>query len=101
MDRYELVIAGRTTAGADGATFQVDEPATGEPMAEVAQAGPEDVRRAVDVAHRAFEEGPWPRTSATQRGRALFEVAALVRERHEELSTLEARNAGTRIRDAR
>ena len=38
----------------------------GEPMAEVAEAGPEDAKRAVDVAHRAFEEGAWRRMSATR-----------------------------------
>src|SRR5438094_8309089 len=101
MDRYDLVIGGTTTAASDGETFEVEEPATGRPMAEVARAGPEDARRAVDAAHRAFDQGSWSRTSATQRGKVLLKVAALVREHHEELAQLEARNAGKPIRDAR
>ncbi len=101
MERFELVIGGERRGSADGATFAVDEPARGKPMAEVARAGPEDARRAVDVAHRAFESGPWPGTPATRRGRVLLEVASLVREHHEELSRLEARNAGKPIQDAR
>jgi len=70
-------------------------------MAEVAEAGPEDARRAVDVALRAFEEGPWPRTSATERGRVLLRASVLVRERLEDLAQVEARNVGKPIGDAR
>ncbi|HEX9374647.1 MAG TPA: aldehyde dehydrogenase family protein [Actinomycetota bacterium] len=96
-----LSIGGERVAAASGATFEVTEPGTGGPMAEVAEAGPDDARRAVDAAHRAFEEGAWPRTSATERGRVLARAAALVRDRLEELAVLEARNAGKPIRDAR
>ncbi len=53
-----LVVGGERVAAAEGKTFEVIEPATAAPMAEVAEAGPEDARRAVDVAVRAFEEGP-------------------------------------------
>jgi acyl-CoA reductase-like NAD-dependent aldehyde dehydrogenase len=96
-----LVLGGESRPAADGKTFAVIEPGTGAPMTEVAEAGPEDARRAVDVAIRAFEEGPWPRTSATVRGRVLLRASTLVRERLEDLSRLEARNAGKPIRDAR
>jgi acyl-CoA reductase-like NAD-dependent aldehyde dehydrogenase len=96
-----LVVGGERRPAAEGNTFAVTEPGTGVPMAEVAEAGPEDARRAVDVAVRAFEEGPWPKTSATKRGRVLLKASALVRERLEDLATLEARNAGKPIRDAR
>ena len=58
MDRYDLVIGGKQTPAADGATFEVEDPATGQPMAEVARAGPEDARRAVDAAHQAFHAAP-------------------------------------------
>ncbi len=101
MDGYQLVIGGERVPAADGSTFTANEPGLGAPMAEVAKAGPEDARRAVDVARRAFEEGPWPKMPATHRGRVLLKVAELVRERHEELSRLEARNAGKPIQDAR
>jgi acyl-CoA reductase-like NAD-dependent aldehyde dehydrogenase len=97
----QLIIGGEPSAAADGATFEVIEPATGRPMAEVAKAGPEDARRAVEVAARAFEEGAWRRTSATERGRVLLRASVLVRERSEELARLEARNVGKPIRDAR
>jgi acyl-CoA reductase-like NAD-dependent aldehyde dehydrogenase len=96
-----LVLGGESRPAAEGKTFAVIEPGTGAPMTDVAEAGPEDARRAVDVAVRAFEEGPWPRTSATVRGRVLLRASTLVRERLEELSRLDARNAGKPIRDAR
>jgi acyl-CoA reductase-like NAD-dependent aldehyde dehydrogenase len=101
MATESLIIGGERVSAAEGATFDVIEPGTGSSMADVAEAGPEDARRAVGVAHRAFEEGPWPRTPATQRGRVLLKASTLLRERLEDVATLEARNAGKPIRDAR
>src|SRR6266700_7254172 len=101
MTIEHIVLGGERVPAADGKTFAVIEPGTGKPFAEVAQAGPEDAQRAVQVAYRAFEEGQWPRRSATQRGRILLQAATLVRQRLEELATVEARNAGKPIRDAR
>ena len=101
MSIEHLILGGQRAPASDGSTFAVIEPATGKPFAEVSQAGTEDAERAVQVAHRAFEEGSWPRTSATERGRVLLRTAALVRERQEELAVIEARNAGKPIRDAR
>ena len=96
-----LIVGGDRVPAAEEGTFTVIEPGNGSPMAEVAEAGPEDARRAVDVAVRAFEEGPWPRTSATERGRVLLRASVLVRERLEELAQIEARNVGKPIGDAR
>jgi acyl-CoA reductase-like NAD-dependent aldehyde dehydrogenase len=94
-------VGGERSPALEERTFAVVEPGTGGQMAEVAEAGPEDARRAVDVAVRAFEEGPWPRTSATERGRVLLRASVLVRERLEELARIEARNVGKPIGDAR
>ena len=96
-----LVLGGEGRPATEGKTFAVIEPGTGAPMTEVAEAGPEDARRAVDVAVRAFDEGPWPRTPATLRGRVLLRASVMVRERLEDLARLEARNVGKPIRDAR
>ena len=96
-----LMIGGARVAAAAGTTFEVIEPGTAAPMAEVAEAGPEDARRAVDIAATAFQEGPWPRTSARERGRVLMKASFLIRERLEELARLEARNGGKPISAAR
>jgi acyl-CoA reductase-like NAD-dependent aldehyde dehydrogenase len=96
-----LVLGGERAGSADGATSEVIEPGTGEPMTEVADAGAEDARRAVDIAHRAFEEGAWPGLSATERGRVLLRASALLRERLDEFAAVESRNAGKPINAAR
>jgi len=101
MNIERFVLGGERVPAADGKTFAVIEPGSGKPFAEVAEAGSEDVERAVQVAYRAFEEGQWPRFSATERGRILLQAATLVRQRLEAIATIEARNAGKPIRDAR
>ena len=68
---------------------------------EVLQASAEDARRALDVAVEAFETGPWRRMSARERGHVLTKASFLIRDRQEELSTLEARNGGKPIGGAR
>ena len=96
-----LVLGGERVLAEEGKTFSVIEPGTGKPFAEVAEAGIQDVERAVQIANRAFEEGKWPRLSATERGRILLRASTLVRERLEDIAIVEARNAGKPIRDAR
>ena len=96
-----MVLGGERVAAADGRTFEVIEPATAASMADVAEGSPEDARRAVDIAHRAFEEGAWRRISARERGRLLTAASLLIRERREGLAQLEARNGGKPITAAR
>ena len=96
-----LVMGGERVEAADGATLEVIEPATAGTMGEVASAGPEDATRAVDLAQRAFEDGAWPRMSARERGRLLTKASLLIRDRQEDLATLEARNGGKPISSAR
>jgi betaine-aldehyde dehydrogenase len=96
-----LVLGGERVAAAEGATTDVVEPSTGKPAWEVAQASAEDARRAVDRAVEAFETGPWRRMSARERGHILTKASLLIRDRQEELATLEARNGGKPIGGAR
>jgi len=96
-----LMLGGERVGAAEGATTKVVEPATGEPAWEVAEAGPEDARRAVGVAARAFDEGAWSHMAARARGRVLTRASFLIRERQEELARLEARNVGKPISAAR
>ena len=96
-----LVMGGERVEAADGATLEVIEPATAGTMSEVASAGPEDATRAIDLAQRAFEDGAWPRMSARERGRLLTKASLVIRDRQEDLATLEARNGGKPISSAR
>ena len=97
----QLVLGGERVDASEGGSFPVVEPSTAAPMAEVAEAGPRDADRAVGIALRAFEDGPWPRTTATERGRVLLRASGLVRDRLEDLARLEARNGGKPIAAAR
>ncbi|MFL5589442.1 MAG: aldehyde dehydrogenase family protein [Ktedonobacteraceae bacterium] len=101
MKIEHFVLGGERVPAADGKSFAVIEPGSGQSFAEVAEAGPEDVERAVQRAYWAFEQGRWARLSATDRGRILLQAATLVRERLEDIAVIEARNAGKPIRDAR
>src|SRR5437016_5274881 len=101
MKIEHFVLGGERVPAADGKSFAVIEPGSGQSFAEVAEAGLEDVERAVQRAYWAFESGKWPRLSATDRGRILLQAATLVRERLEDIATIEARNAGKPMRDAR
>jgi betaine-aldehyde dehydrogenase len=94
-----LLIGGKRTPSKESVTIY--EPATGEPLANVAQAGPEDVSAAAAVAKRAFESGEWRKASSAERARVLLKFSELIRENAEELAELEARNAGKPINDAR
>jgi len=98
---YELIIAGRRSPALSGRTFTVTNPATADPVAVVAESGTEDVDRAAAAARHAFEEGPWPRLAAAERGRILQRMAERIRARKEELAQLEVSCSGKPITDAR
>ena len=55
----KLIINGEAVDAASGRTFTTYNPATEEAIATIAEAGPEDVERAVAAARAAFEDGPW------------------------------------------
>ena len=99
----QLIIGGTRRDAGDGATFTVTEPATAQPLAEVAKAGLADVDAALACAHAAFADGrgAWARTNATERGRVLHRVAEAIRANEDALATAEARGAGHPISDAR
>ncbi len=101
MGEHLLIVGGEHRPARGGRRAPVIEPATGEPMAEVAQAGPDDVDDALTAAAAAFDTGDWPRAPAVERGRTLARVAALLRERADDFARAEARHAGHPIGDAR
>ena len=81
-------------------TFPVYDPSTEEVIAQVPDAEAEDVNRAVAAARAAFEYGPWPTTTAQERGRILFRLAERIRQSAAELAELESRNSGKPIVEA-
>ena len=98
-DRYGLFIDGDFFKPASSQWFTTLDPATEEPLAEVAVAGEKDIDRAVGAARKAF--GGWSKTSGAERAKFLFRIARLVQERSRELAVLETRDGGKPIREAR
>jgi betaine-aldehyde dehydrogenase len=96
-----LLLGGARVPAADGAEAPVYDPATGGVLARVAQAGPEDVDRAVQAAHARFASASWRGMSGRARGRLLQRIADRIREESERLAGVESRNAGKPIKAAR
>ncbi|HMA33635.1 MAG TPA: aldehyde dehydrogenase family protein [Chloroflexia bacterium] len=95
-----LLLAGERVDGATGARRLIMNPATGAPLAQVAQAMPADVDRAALAAQAAFT-GAWGRMRPRDRAAILFELARLIREHADELALLESRNVGKPLAGAR
>jgi aldehyde dehydrogenase (NAD+) len=97
---YGLFVDGAFTEPADGGTFKTVNPATEEVLAEVAEAGPADVDRAVAAARRAFD-GVWGRMRPAERAKYLFRIARVLQERAREFAVLESLDNGKPIRESR
>jgi aldehyde dehydrogenase (NAD+) len=88
----KLFIGGEFVDAVDGATFDVLNPHDQSKLAEVAEARPADVDRAVDAAAAAFPA--WSRTAATERGRLLLRLADAIETSAAELARLESLDTG-------
>ena len=97
---YPLHINGQLVNSSTGETFPVYDPSTEEVIANVAAASSADVDRAVKAARAAFDSGPWPQTTAQDRGRILFKLADKIRQNAALLAEMEARNTGKPIVEA-
>jgi aldehyde dehydrogenase (NAD+) len=97
---YGLFIDGEFVDPAEGGSFKTVDPATEEALAEVGEAGPADVDRAVAAARRAYEQ-TWSRLPGRERGKYLFRIARIVQERARELAVAESLDNGKPIRESR
>lgn len=93
-DFYGLFINGEQTESSSKERFTVYNPATGAPLAEVAKGTKADVDQAVKAAREAFQHGKWKRYPVGKRSRVLNKIAAIMRERFNELVDLEVANSG-------
>ncbi len=96
---WKLLIGGEWRDAASGRTFATIDPATEEPLAEVAEAAEPDVDVAVRAARKAFEEGPWRRMSGAERGALLWRLADLLQQNAQEIAEIESLDAGKPISD--
>ena len=97
---YGLFIDGQFVDTVDGRTFKTVSPASEEVLAEITEAGPTDVDRAVAAARKAYDK-VWSKLPARERGKYLFRIARIVQERARELAVLESLDNGKPIRESR
>ena len=96
---YDLWIGGGWAPPVDGTRAPTIDPATEDPLAEVVQAGPGDVDRAVRAARDALPA--WSALPGLERGKYVFRLARLVQERARELAVVETMDGGKPIRESR
>jgi len=99
-ESYGLFINGEFTPSQDGGAFKTISPASEEVLAEVAEASPADVDRAVVAARTAYER-TWSVLAPKERGKYLFRIARIIQERSRELAVLESLDNGKPIRESR
>jgi aldehyde dehydrogenase (NAD+) len=100
QSRYGLFVGGKEIAPRSGQWFTTLDPATEEPLAEVARAGVEDVDNAVAVARRAFRRS-WGELPGRERAKYLFRIARILQERSREFAVLETLDTGKPIKESR
>jgi acyl-CoA reductase-like NAD-dependent aldehyde dehydrogenase len=91
---HRLLIGAERLDAADGRTFASVDPATGNEIAELALAGPEDVERAVKAARAAFADGPWGSMPASGRERLMHALADAIEAHAEEIAQIESLDNG-------
>ncbi|MFG3600588.1 aldehyde dehydrogenase family protein [Micromonospora chersina] len=97
---YGLFVDGKFVDPTDGGSFKSINPASEEVLAEIAEAGSQDVDRAVRAAREAYEKvwGPMP---GRDRAKYLFRIARIIQERSRELAVLESLDNGKPIKESR
>ncbi|MEO8157149.1 MAG: aldehyde dehydrogenase family protein [Betaproteobacteria bacterium] len=101
MVSYQNLIGGKWQPSSDGRTLDMVSPSDGQAFATIARGTKADVDAAVKAARHAFEEGPWGKMTAVERGRLMTKLGEAILAHHEELSLLEARDCGKPLKQAR
>lgn len=92
-----LFINGTRQDPVEGAVLDVVSPIDGRWLTTIADAGAEDVDRAVKAARAAFEKGRWAKAAPAERKRVLLKIADLIEKHALELAVLGVRDNGTEI----
>jgi len=101
LTRHRLYIGGKWVEPSTGAYVQDLDPATNQPIAEIASAGPDDASAAVEAARAAFDHPEWRGMDPSKRGRLLYQLGQGVRDAFEEVARLESLDVGKPIREAK
>jgi aldehyde dehydrogenase (NAD+) len=98
-DRFGLFVGGKWVEPKSRKRFTTIDPATEEPLAEIAEADPEDVDVAVRAARKASTR--WAALPGGERAKYVFRIARQIQERARELAVLETMNGGKPIKESR
>ncbi|HFB65886.1 MAG TPA: aldehyde dehydrogenase family protein [Aeromonadales bacterium] len=90
----KLYINGQWVGSKSNRTIKVVNPATEVVFDEVAAGNAEDIDAAVKAARKAFDKGPWPRMTGTERATILRKIAMLINQRLQQLAAIETRDNG-------
>jgi aldehyde dehydrogenase (NAD+) len=101
IHQTQCLIGGQWVPSQSGKTFETINPATEEPICQVAEGDAADVDLAVSAARNAFENGPWSKMDARDRGALIHKWADLIAEELDELAALESLDNGKPISDAK
>src|SRR5690625_3624296 len=82
-------------------TRKIINPFNQEIIAEVAEGNDADAKKAIQAARTAFDEGNWPNTPATERGKLVRQIATLIERDKEELARLESLDTGKTVDESR
>ena len=91
---YKLWIDGKWQDTQGGNVMSIEDPTTGEEIAEVIDASRADVDRAVQAAKRAFYDGRWSKLAPGERSKLIWKLADLLEANAESLAKLESHNTG-------
>jgi betaine-aldehyde dehydrogenase len=98
--QYEMLVDGKFVKAKNGAVRELRDPGNGELVATVPEAGREDAAMAIEAARKAFDHGPWRKTSALDRGKLLFRIGDALRANAKMLAELEVRSCGKPLAEA-
>ena len=98
---WQNYIDGQWTDGRDGGRIALENPATGEPLAEIAEATSADVDLAVAAARRAFQSRILINMRPSARGQLMFEIARHFTEMADEIALAECLDNGKSLAGGR
>lgn len=100
METFQMKVGAQWCVSTSGEWIESENPYTGRPWARIPRGTEADVAAAVEAAHEAGRSGEWASMTATQRGRLLYRLAQLIREKGQRLADLEVTDIGRRRKEA-
>jgi succinate-semialdehyde dehydrogenase/glutarate-semialdehyde dehydrogenase len=97
--KQAILVNGRWIAADSGRTIAVTDPATGETIGTIPNAGKAETQRAIEAAHSAFPA--WRKRTAAERAALLLKLADIIRQNSEALAHLLTEEQGKPLAEAR